>query len=59
MPLEVLHFAFMFLGTLKRIESAQVPAFAGFGVRFARVQAVFTGFEFADHSIFLRRRARA
>lgn len=39
----------MLLGSLASFEGAEVAALAGLGVRFAGVEAIFAGFEFADH----------
>lgn len=46
---EVLHRALMLFRGSERREGTEVFAFASLGVPFARVQAKFTGFEFADH----------
>lgn len=49
MPFEVLNFALMLFGFFHRLEGAEIAAFAGGGVLFAGVEAVLSGFEFADH----------
>ena len=49
MAFEELDFALMLLGGFAGFEGAKVAALAGFGVGFAGVEAVFAGFEFADH----------
>jgi hypothetical protein len=43
-PLEILHFPFMFLGCFPTLKSSQVPAFFGFGIGLTGIQAVFPGF---------------
>src|SRR3546814_20979108 len=48
-PLEVLDFAFVLLRGLLAVEGAEVPALADLLVLAARVDAVFPGFELADH----------
>jgi len=48
-PLEVLDFAFVLLGSASIGEGAEVTTFAGVGVDLAGVEAVLAGFEFADH----------
>src|SRR5207249_4974875 len=53
MPLEVLHLAFVLLGGLARFEGAEVPAFAGPGIDFTRIETVFAGLQLADHGDLL------
>src|SRR5262245_36458888 len=48
-PFEKLHLALVPLGGLARAEGAQVPALAGLRIHFARVEAILSGLEFADH----------
>jgi len=43
-PLEILDFPFMLLGSFPALERAQVPAFFGFGIGLTGIQAVFPGF---------------
>lgn len=47
--LEALHFALVLFCLLKHGEGAEIAVLAGGGVLFTRVQAVLTGFEFANH----------
>ena len=47
--LEVLDLALMLFGLGARLEGAEVAAFAGFRIDLARIEAVFAGFQFADH----------
>jgi hypothetical protein len=51
MSLEVLYFAFMLLGLLKRGEGAKIAALAGLRILLTRVQAKRSGFEFPDHVV--------
>lgn len=46
---KILDIFLMLLSCCFGIESAQVPAFFGFGVDLARINAVLAGFEFTDH----------
>jgi hypothetical protein len=48
-PLEVLDLALVLFGFFHRVEGAEVAAFAGGGVPLAGIEAVFAGFEFANH----------
>ena len=50
MPLEVLNGAFVLLGLFTRGKGTEVAALAGGGILLAGVEAVFTGFEFANHT---------
>ena len=49
MPLEILHFPLMLLRRRAAVEGAEIAALAGLGIELAGVEAVFAGFEFADH----------
>ena len=55
MAFEELDFALMLLGGFAGFEGAKVAALAGFGVGFAGVEAIFAGFEFADHCFYIPR----
>jgi hypothetical protein len=50
-PLEKLNLAFVFLRGLPRAKGAQIFAFAGLGVRFARIETVVPTFQFANHKL--------
>src|ERR1051326_4063399 len=50
MPLEVLYFAFVLFGCLASGKSAQILPFVGSGIFLSRVETIFTGFEFANHT---------
>jgi hypothetical protein len=49
-PLEILNGALMLFGGRTRAERPQISAFAGLGVHFPGVQAVFTRFQFPNHA---------
>ena len=49
MPLEILHFALMLFGCRTRGKGAEVAALACLLVLLARVKAILTRFELADH----------
>lgn len=49
MSLEELHRAFMRLGGFGRLKGAQVSPFAAFRVLLTGIEAIFAGFEFANH----------
>jgi hypothetical protein len=51
MSFEKLHLAFVAFSRFPRVEGSQIPAFAGGGVSFARIQAVFARFKFSYHDI--------
>lgn len=51
MPFEVLNFALVLFGFFHGVEGAKVAALARRGILLARIEAVFSGFEFADHSL--------
>lgn len=51
MPFEVLNFPFVLFGFFERIEGSEVASLTGGWVLFAGIEAVFSGFEFADHSL--------
>src|SRR5437588_719712 len=57
-PFEKLHRTFVFLRRLARLERAEVAALAGLRIGLAGVEAVFAGFEFADHMQLGSRRRR-
>jgi hypothetical protein len=48
--LKVLHRFLMRLGSAPAAEGSKIPPFSGLGILFARIQAIFPGFEFSDHS---------
>jgi hypothetical protein len=48
--LEILNCAFMSLGFLFRGERTEIAPFARPGILLSRVQAIFSGFQFADHT---------
>jgi len=52
MPFEVLHGTLVFLRGRAGLEGAQVPAFAGFRSLLARIEAVVTRFQLANHCRF-------
>jgi hypothetical protein len=49
--LEILHSAFVLLGSRTSFERAKVAPFAGFWVQLARIQAISAGFEFPNHGV--------
>lgn len=49
MPFEILNLAFVLLGGFAGVEGAEVAAAAGLFIFLARIEAVFSGFEFSDH----------
>lgn len=51
MPLEILHFPLMPLRRRAAVEGAEIAPLAGLGIGLAGVEAVFAGFEFADHGV--------
>ncbi len=53
MPLEILHFPFVFHSAGSRGKCAEIAAFAGFGILGARIETVLSGREFADHRLAL------
>src|SRR4051812_32187764 len=55
MPLEVLHFPLVLFSGGAGTEGAQVAAFVGARVQFARVKAVLSGAKLADHRNHLDR----
>ena len=57
MTLEILNRAFVFLRCSLCIERAKVSAFSRLRIFLARIQPIFTGFQFPDHvSLNIRRR---
>ena len=49
MLLEVLHLTLVLLSLFHRGEGAEIAALTGRRIFLARIEAVFSGFEFADH----------
>jgi hypothetical protein len=47
--LEILHRFFMLLGRAPGGERPKISPFSGLGVLFPRVEAIFAGFQFANH----------
>src|SRR5262245_41414170 len=48
-PFEILHRVLMLLGGFSRAEGAQVSALPRLRIHFPRIEAVLSGFQFADH----------
>jgi hypothetical protein len=48
-PLEILHFALVFLRGAFGRKGAEIAPFAGARIFLARIQPIFAGGEFADH----------
>src|SRR5258708_7183312 len=55
-PLEILYLPFVLFRRLPRGKGAKIAALAGIGIGLARIEAIFAGFEFADHDNLLRLR---
>lgn len=51
MPFEVLNFPFVLFCFFQCVEGSEVASLTGGWVLFAGVEAVFSGFEFADHGL--------
>lgn len=49
MPLEVLHFAFVFLGRRLRVERAEVATLASLRIFLVRVQTILSRLQFSNH----------
>jgi hypothetical protein len=50
-PLEELHFALMLFSGGSGVERAEIAAFSGSGIGFARVKAKSAGRKFSDHGV--------
>ena len=53
MPLEILNFLLVLLGSFFRPESAEIAPFASAWVLLARIEPIFAGGELADHAAII------
>ena len=51
--LEILNFAFVFLGGFLCVERAKVATLAGLRIFLARIKSILSGFQFSDHDELL------
>ena len=51
MSFEILDRFFVFLGRSFRLEGAEIPSLAGFGIFLPRIQSVLAGLKFSDHEV--------